>query len=309
MVQPPAKKEKVLSKDGTTISYHHWGDGPGVVLVHGAMQSAQSFSKLSETLSTRFSVYVPDRRGRGLSGPAREDHDIERECEDIGALLQATGAECLFGLSSGAVICLQAARTLPSIRKVALYEPPLPGGSGSSGSSGGSPARSRSSAGRWPAGRSRPVNWPARYRSELSARRMASAFVTVMHGTGTVSSTLSRLPRFAQVMLMKIAIELDGLTAKAGRVTLKDLVPTMLVDMQVGFPGPISPAMFQGMSADVLLLGGSQSPQYLKDSLSRLEASLPQATRKELSGLGHLSPADGGHPELVAAELIQFFGG
>lgn len=285
----------MLSKDGTTISYQRWGKGPGIVVVHGAMQSAQSFSKLSEALSSGFSVYVPDRRGRGLSGPARDDHNIERECEDIGALLQATGAECLFGLSSGAVICLQAARTLPSVRRVALYEPPLPA---SSRPEPPVPVSSRSS-----------ENWPARYRHELSAHRLASASVTVMHGTGTVPGALSRLPRFAQVIFMKIAMELDSRAAKDGRVSLKDLVPTMLVDMQVGLPGPVSPAMFQGMAADVLLLGGSQSPQYLKDSLATLEASLPHATRTELPGLNHLSSADGGQPERVAAELARFFAG
>ena len=41
------------------------------------------------------------------------------------ALLTATGSRNVFGLSSGAIISLQAALTLPAIRKVALYEPPL----------------------------------------------------------------------------------------------------------------------------------------------------------------------------------------
>lgn len=33
---------EVVSADGTTIAYHEQGEGPGLVLLHGAMQSARS---------------------------------------------------------------------------------------------------------------------------------------------------------------------------------------------------------------------------------------------------------------------------
>jgi hypothetical protein len=32
-------------------------------------------------------VFIPDRRGCGLSGPYSEHHGIEKECEDIHALI------------------------------------------------------------------------------------------------------------------------------------------------------------------------------------------------------------------------------
>ena len=66
-------------------------------------------------------MYVPDRRGRGLSGSAGEHYGLVAECEDVDALLSSTGTHYVFGLSSGALISLQAALTLPAIRKVALY--------------------------------------------------------------------------------------------------------------------------------------------------------------------------------------------
>ncbi len=59
----------VTSKDGTTIGYRQIGHGPGVVLVHGAMESALSHSQLAEALADTFTVCVYDRRGRGRSGP------------------------------------------------------------------------------------------------------------------------------------------------------------------------------------------------------------------------------------------------
>ena len=57
------------SADGTTIGYYHLGEGPPVVLLHGAGQSSNSFSALASDLSDSFAVFVPDRRGRGRSGP------------------------------------------------------------------------------------------------------------------------------------------------------------------------------------------------------------------------------------------------
>ena len=89
------------------------------------MQAAQNLMKLAVALADSFTVYLPDRRGRGLSGPPGSHYSLTAECEDIDALAQATGARNIFGLSSGAIIALQAALVLPAIGKAALYEPPL----------------------------------------------------------------------------------------------------------------------------------------------------------------------------------------
>jgi pimeloyl-ACP methyl ester carboxylesterase len=58
----------VTSNYGTTIGYQQLGSGPGVILVHGAVSSSQLFMKLGAALSDAFTVYIPDRRSRGLSG-------------------------------------------------------------------------------------------------------------------------------------------------------------------------------------------------------------------------------------------------
>ena len=64
----PYTTGSVTSADGTRVGYRRFGRGPGVVLVHGGMQAAQNFSALAVELSDAFTVVVPDRRGRGLSG-------------------------------------------------------------------------------------------------------------------------------------------------------------------------------------------------------------------------------------------------
>src|SRR6185437_2038501 len=115
----------VTSRDGTTISYRQLGHGPGVVLLHGAMETAQSHMQLAEALADAFTIYLPDRRGRGQSGPNGANYSMQTEVDDLDALLTQTGAHNVFGVSAGGLIALQAALMLPTIRKLALYEPAL----------------------------------------------------------------------------------------------------------------------------------------------------------------------------------------
>ena len=115
----------VLSKDGTRIGYLRVGRGPAVVLLHGSNESARSHTQLALALADAFTVYLPDRRGRGLSGPHRPDHGIRTEVEDLQAVRSGSGAQKVFGVSIGALIALEAARTQPAIRQVAAYEPAL----------------------------------------------------------------------------------------------------------------------------------------------------------------------------------------
>jgi Bacteriocin-protection, YdeI or OmpD-Associated len=83
----------VTSKDGARISYRQMGSGPALILVPGGMQAAQNFMKLGTSLSDTFTVSILNRRGRSLSGPYDKDHSIQREVEDLDALLRKTGAQ------------------------------------------------------------------------------------------------------------------------------------------------------------------------------------------------------------------------
>src|SRR5260370_31259836 len=81
--------------------------------------------QLAELLAQRFTVFTYDRRGRGDSGDTAP-YAVEREVEDIGALLsEAGGAAFVWGMSSGAVLALEAANRLSGIKKLALYEAPF----------------------------------------------------------------------------------------------------------------------------------------------------------------------------------------
>ena len=109
----------VISKDGTKIGYRQLGEGSGLILIHGPLSSSQNIMKLASELSRKFTVYVPDRRGRGLSGPFGNNYGIEREVEDLDALITKTGAKFFFGDSTGATILLHSTLKLSSVNKIA----------------------------------------------------------------------------------------------------------------------------------------------------------------------------------------------
>src|ERR1700681_3269400 len=95
----------VTSSDGTTIGYRQIGGGPGVVVLHGAMESAQSHMQLAEALAFSFTVHLPGRRRRVLSAPSGVDHAIQNDIDDLDAVLTKPGARNILGVSSGALIC------------------------------------------------------------------------------------------------------------------------------------------------------------------------------------------------------------
>jgi pimeloyl-ACP methyl ester carboxylesterase len=119
-------QESVTSNDGTPIAY--WrsaGDGPSLVLVHGAPADHSRWTPVLPALEERFTVCAVDRRGRGGSGDSG-DYAIEREFEDVAAVVDSIGEPAfLLGHSFGALCALEAALLTQNVRKLVLYEPPM----------------------------------------------------------------------------------------------------------------------------------------------------------------------------------------
>ncbi|ODT70547.1 MAG: hypothetical protein ABS75_11755 [Pelagibacterium sp. SCN 63-23] len=119
----------LVSRDGTTIGYDVKGRGPVIVLVAGATQYRaidQAAPRLIDSLAAHFTVVNFDRRGRGDSTDTLP-YAVAREIEDIEALVDACGGRAgLYGMSSGAVLALEAGVALPGkVTSVFLYEPPV----------------------------------------------------------------------------------------------------------------------------------------------------------------------------------------
>ncbi len=251
----------VTSKDGTIIGYRRMGSGPGLILMHGGMGASQNLMKLAESLSNQFTVYIPDRRGRGLSGPFDDDYSIRKEVEDLNAILNMTNAPYLFGLSSGALILLRAALTLPTIHKIALYEPPL-------------------SIDHSLVEKINPVMH--RFDHEISEGKIAAALVTVLKGLELMSSNFNNLPRFELIKIFTQSLEEDAKNVSGDDVPMQVLVPTMHFDFQLAVETYGTLEDFKAVTAEVLLLGGSESPLFLKRAIDALSKVLPNVTHVKI---------------------------
>jgi pimeloyl-ACP methyl ester carboxylesterase len=98
------------------------------VIVHGSIASAADWFEVATHLAPHFTCHLMDRRGRGRSDVGVEPYSLEREYEDICAVLAAAGpGPSLVGHSFGAICALGAALQAP-VRRLAIYEPPLPVG-------------------------------------------------------------------------------------------------------------------------------------------------------------------------------------
>lgn len=115
--------QTAASTDGTRIAYWRHGNGPPLLLVHGATYDhATAWRLVVPGLERRFTVYAMDRRGRGASGDS-PTYDLQREAEDVAAVVDSIGQPVnLLGHSYGALCALEAALLTANLRRLILYE-------------------------------------------------------------------------------------------------------------------------------------------------------------------------------------------
>jgi pimeloyl-ACP methyl ester carboxylesterase len=275
----------VTSKDGTKIGYRQIGKGEGLILVHGGMMYSQNFMKLAELLADKFTIYIPDRRGRGLSGPPGDNYSLIAESLDLQALIKKTETQNVFGLSSGAIIVLQTSIIEPSIQKIALYEPPIP------------------------VNGTNPAKWLGDYEQAMAERNFGKAMISIVRGTGD-TSLMGRLPNFLTIPFMNFAVKADAKdkeTNSKNEVPLETLISNMRYDAKAVIESEGIIDRSKNITANVLLLGGQRSQLYLKTALDVLSSTFPNAKRVEFHGQGHLAADNSGKPEVVAKELQSFF--
>lgn len=279
----PMTTGRVTSRDGTPIGYLKTGRGPAVVILHGSMESARSHTLLARALADDFTVYLPDRRGRGMSGPHRPDHGMRTEVEDLQAVLAESGAQLAFGVSAGGLVILAAARTLPGLRKIAVYEPAL----------------DTEAAGH--------TAWLRRFDAEMAAGKTAEAMITSMYGLELAPPFFKIVPRRLLVSLTEAAMKKEDRKAVPEAITMRKLAPTIRYDGLLVAEMAGSVEEFRAVAADVLLLGGSKGLPFLRPGRAALARTLPRNRRVEFPGLDHGASSDpsstnpGGKAERVAA--------
>jgi pimeloyl-ACP methyl ester carboxylesterase len=260
---------KVISKDGTVIAYDQTGQGPAIILVDGALcyRASGPMGPLAALLATHFTVYTYDRRGRGESGDTAP-YAVAREIEDIEALVdEAGGLAFVYGISSGAALALEAAKRIPGIRKLALYEAPFIVDDS-----------------RTPI----PEDFLEQLHNLLSADRRGDAVRLFMRlvGVPAVFIALMRfLPAWSKLKAVAHTLPYDI---------------TLMKDNQRGKPLPAR--RWDSVQAPTLVAVGGKSPAWMRHSMRALGDVLPNPQRQTLAGQTHMVS-----PKVLAPALVAFF--
>jgi pimeloyl-ACP methyl ester carboxylesterase len=261
----------VTSKDGTSIAYERGGGGPAVILVGGAFVDRSENAPLAAELAERFTVFNYDRRGRGDSGDTLP-YAVEREVEDIEALIAVAGPAHLYGASSGGALALEAAAAGIAIDKLAVYEVPY-------NMADDGPQRQR--------------EYVQQLEALLAEGRRGDAAELFMRVAGATEEMIAGarsspvwpgLEAIAHTLAYDAACLGDGQppTARLATITRPILVAT----------GGASPDSFVG--------GGGGFFDRAADAIA---ASIPQAERLTLAGQTHMVD-----PKALAPVLERFFG-
>jgi pimeloyl-ACP methyl ester carboxylesterase len=261
---------RATSRDGTQIGYWTSGEGPPLVLVHGAVADHTRWRPLLPYLEPDATVHALDRRGRGASGDGPA-YDLAREFEDVAAVVdavaEASGSPVdLYGHSFGGLCAFGAATLTANLGRLVLYEG-------------------------WP-----PVD-PGRHRLPPGVGERLGALLAAGDHDAVVETM------FREVVSMPEA-EVAALRAQPSWPARVAAAPAIVRELRA-IPGvPFDAGQAARIAVPALLLTGSDSDDPFAADTRAVAAALPDARVVVLEDQQHV--ADILDPELVAGHLLAF---
>jgi pimeloyl-ACP methyl ester carboxylesterase len=190
-----------------------------------------------------------DRRGRGGSGDA-PDYDLMREAEDVAAVVDAIGEPAfVLGHSYGAVCSLEAVLLTDNVRRLVLYEPPIPTGL---------PAY--------------PPGAPDRIQALVDDGELEGALELFFREI--VRMPERELEPYRQLPMWK------------GRI---QLAPTLAREMAFDRTYRLDAERFAGLQVPTLLLLGGDSPPLFQQATEAVHSALPDSRVVILPGQQHIA--------------------
>ncbi|WP_406413830.1 alpha/beta fold hydrolase [Streptomyces sp. NBC_01614] len=245
--------KNTISHDGTSIAYESSGQGPAVILVSGAMSTGGTVAPLAVPLADRFRVVSYDRRGRGESGDT-QPYAVDREVEDLAALIEAVGGEAaLYGVSSGGALVLEAAASGLPVRQVAVYEVPF------AVQEGGAKER---------------AEYTERLTEALAEGRRGDAVELFLRLTG-----------MAEQMI-------QGARQSPMWPGLETVAPSLAYDNAVMGDGLVPRDRLASIGVPVLAVAGSLSPAWMREATRAVAETVPEGTYRSLEGQTHTVEPD-----------------
>jgi len=106
-----------IEVQGRTIAFERRGEGPPLVLVHGAMSDSRDWRPQLEALSDEFTVVAWDAPGCGGSFDPPEDYGLDGYADCLAAFIEALELERphVLGLSFGSGLVLELFRRHPEL--------------------------------------------------------------------------------------------------------------------------------------------------------------------------------------------------
>ena len=256
-LKPIGKTEFVTSRDGTRIAFTKLGSGPPLILVDGAFcyRGNGPAPELAPVLAKDFTVYAYDRRGRGESGNSGE-YAVEREIEDLQAVAGVAGdVPFVVGISSGAALALQAAASGVRMRKLALYEPPY-------------------------------LDSSDRQEHLETVKAQLNNLIQANDRYGAVKYFMTDVFGAPKAFVLVMPLVMRGSWQR------NELVAhTLPYDLTILEDDSVLTSRSAQIILPVLVVGGDQSPQPLRDAVARVAKALPHATSRFLPGQTHMLSA------------------
>jgi len=110
-------EHRVAEVEGCRIGYHRAGDGPPLLLLHGAWSDGREWRLQLEALCDEFTVVAWDAPGCGRSSEPPEDFSIADYADAVAGLIRALdlAPTHLVGLSFGGGLAIEVAHRHPEI--------------------------------------------------------------------------------------------------------------------------------------------------------------------------------------------------
>lgn len=254
------------SADGTRIAYESTGVGPALVVVEGALCSRAmgGYKTLAPSLAEHFTVTGYDRRGRGESGQGETSYDVQREVEDLVAVLDAIGPDAyVFSASSGAVLALEAARQGVPMKALAAYEAPFIVDSTHAPNDLGLAEQTESLVAQGKRGDA------------------VKLFMKVVDAPAPMVAVMALFPVWKR---------------------LKAVAHTLAYDYRIVLPHqqaePLPVGYYASVTVPTLVIAGGKSPTYMRNAQAAIAAQAPSARLETLPGQTHMIKAKATAPAL-----------
>lgn len=264
---------RAVSADGTEIAGRVVGQGPPLVLLHGALFDGETaFDELLPHLTDRCTCFLPSTRGRGLSANS-DEFTGERLLEDVLAFVNSIQQPVpIFGWSGGGMMALGAAASSGAISSVIAYEPAV------------------------------LEEWDEKFLGEFSDT-VARMNMEVEQGR----------PAEAARLFMPLVCndeEVEALFAKGLDEVAAADVPAdlrLFEHLTPAAPSMTDPDLLATITVPILLLEGEHTKPVFTRGNRYVAEHAPNAENRIIPGAGHAGPALAG--EAVATELIRFLEG